>query len=325
LPLSAVTPADRVLSEGYGNTTDRAVLLYALLNASGLEPRFILSSDLPRTDGSRLPVVSILQREAFNTLLVEVIGDRKEPVYLGDTGQYAEIGTLAHNNQPAIDLNTGKLENPRSGTGDAIETEFTINLSETGRAELTKKTTFSGIEFEPFHEQFAQFTPEERRRAHQSLLSQISQSAEAAGDMETSFDHPGHIQFAAVLPAYAVRDGDQMYFTLPEGLNGLLNLKTSRRENPFYIGKPLNRAFRYKIVIPEGWEAVLLPASSRTELPAGAGRVDVNVTARGGQIIVVQQAQLNESIIPACDYARLVAVNDGLTAPSARTILLRKK
>ncbi|MCC7299938.1 MAG: DUF3857 domain-containing protein, partial [Verrucomicrobia bacterium] len=42
LPLSAVTPADRVLSEGYGNTTDRAVLLYALLNASGLEPRFIL-------------------------------------------------------------------------------------------------------------------------------------------------------------------------------------------------------------------------------------------------------------------------------------------
>ena len=32
LPLSSITPAEQTLAEGYGNSTDRAVLLYALLD-----------------------------------------------------------------------------------------------------------------------------------------------------------------------------------------------------------------------------------------------------------------------------------------------------
>jgi hypothetical protein len=170
LPLSAITPADQVMAEGYGNTTDRAVLLYALLDAAGLKPRFILSSSLPCGDGSSMPVVKTLQREAFNTVLVAAIGDNKETVYLGDTGQYAQLGTLAHNDRPSIDLKTGKLETPQAEFPNAVETGFTLNLSETGDILLTKKTIFSGTGFESFHQGFAQFTPEERHRAYQSLV-----------------------------------------------------------------------------------------------------------------------------------------------------------
>ena len=42
LPLSAVTKADQTLADGYGNMTDRAVLLYAMLKAVGFSPEFVL-------------------------------------------------------------------------------------------------------------------------------------------------------------------------------------------------------------------------------------------------------------------------------------------
>jgi transglutaminase-like putative cysteine protease len=325
LPLSAISPADQVLAESYGNTTDRAVLLYALLDAAGLKPRFVLSSNLPRIDYAAAPVLNTFQRTVFSTILVAVNGDDKKPIYLGDSGQYAEPGTLAHAGQPAINLKSGKFEIPQAAFPDGIETAFALKLSETGDVELTKKMILSGTEFEKDHKQFAQFTPEDRRRAHQNLLSQLSQSAVAAGELQTSFDYPGQIQFAATLPAYAVRDGNRMYFTLPEGLDNLLNLKASRRENPFYIEKPVYKAFLYDIVLPEGWEPALIPESLHIELPAGAGFVDVRVSTNAGRITILQRAQLNAAIIPPGEYDKLLQINDRLTGPSAKTILLQKK
>jgi len=325
LPLSAVTPADQVLTESYGNTTDRAVLLYALLDAAGLKPQFILSSSLPRVEGVNLPVINILQRAAFGTLLVAVTGDKKETVYLGDSGQYAEPGTLAHSGQPAINLKSGKLVSPQTALTNGIDTSFEFRLSDTGDVTLTEKAEFSGTSFEHFHELFAQFTPEDRRRKHQQLLSVISQSAKAVGELQTSFTYPGNMQFSASLPAYATRDGDWMYFNLPAGLDNLLNLKSSRRENPFYIEEPVHQIFYYNITLPKGWLTTLAPESFHMELPAGGGFVDIKVSAKSGRITIRQEAQLNAAIIPPEDYDKLLELNNRLTAPSARTILLRKK
>lgn len=325
LPLSAITPADQVLAEGYGNTTDRAVLLYAMLDAAGLNPRFMLASDLPCADEISNPVTTVLQREFFNTILVAVTSDKKETIYLGDSGQYAALGTLAHAVRPAINLKTGKLEIPQAGLPDALETGIAMNIAENGDVALSKIIGFSGTEFEKFHEQFTQFTLEERRRVHQDLLSQISQSAEASGELTTSFTHPGQLQFAAALPSYATRNGNNLYFNLPEGLGNLLNLQASRRESPFYIEKPVHRAFRYEITLPKNWEPSLIPASFRTELPAGAGVVDVRVLAENEKIIITQKAQINPAIIPPGDYDKLLELNNRLTEPSARAILLRKR
>lgn len=324
LPISAVTPADQILAEGYGNNADRAVLLYALLDNAGLNPRFVLSSGLPCAEGLNSPAINTLQRSFFDTVLVAVTGDKKETVYLGDSSQYAKAGTLAHSGRPAIDLKTGRLEIPQATLPDAVETGFAFNLSENGDTALTKRMVFSGTEFEKFNAQFARFTPEERRRAHQTLLSQISQSAEASDELQTSFKYPGRIQFAARLPAYAVRDGNRMYFNLPEGLGDLLNLKTSRRESPFYIEKPVCKVFFYEITLPEGWEPVLTPEPFRAVLPAGAGFAEIKVSAAPGKIIILQQAQLNAAIIPPDEYDKLLEISNKLTAPSGRAILLRK-
>jgi transglutaminase-like putative cysteine protease len=325
LPLSSITPADQTLAEGYGNTTDRAVLLYALLDAAELKPRFILSSDLPQAPGAAEPMIKTLQRDWFGTVLVAVNSEKKKTIYLGDSGQYAEPGTLAHSGRPAIDLKNGKISAPQAGLPDATETRFVLNLSETGDLELHKLVSFFGTDFEHFHEKFAQFTPEKLRRAHQTMLAQFSQSAQTTNELQTSFNYPGQYQFSANIPAYAVCEGKQMYFTLPEGLGNLLGLETSRRENPFCIEDPVRRMFLYEITLPAGWEPVILPEAFRTELPAGAGTVETTVSSEKQWIIIKQTAQLNPAIIPAEDYGQLLALNARLTGPGVKTVLLRKK
>jgi transglutaminase-like putative cysteine protease len=325
LPLSAITPADRTLAEGYGNSTDRAVLLYALLDAVKLKPRFILASGLPRAAGIADPVRNTLQREVFDRVLVAVSNDRKETVYLGDSGQYAAIGALASAGRPAIDLRSGKPATPQALLPDAEETTFLLDLAESGDVRLSKQTRLYGTLFESFHARFAQLTPEERRREHQAQLKAISQSAQATSELKTGFSHPGTIEFEAALPAYAAREGDRLYLILPGGLGNLLGLKTSDRRNPFQIDEPLLRTITWDLLIPEGWEIDLIPEPFSVDLPAGAGRVETSITPGAGRLVIRQQAQLNPTVIPPTLYNDLLDLNARLTAPAARTILLHKK
>jgi transglutaminase-like putative cysteine protease len=325
LPLSAITPAPQVLTEGYGNTTDRAVLLYALLDAAGLKPRFFLSSSLSAAAKVSEQPLEALQRGFFDTVLVAAAGDNKQTLYLGDSGQYAEPGTLAHTGRPAINLESGRIETPQTTLPDGIYTFIKMTLAENGDVSLTCEEQFTGTEFENFHRQFAQFTPEERKRAYQELLSGLSQSAEAAGDMETSFDYPGTLKFSASLPAYASKDGNRMYFTLPDDLGGLINLQSSSRENPFYIGNPGRRVISCSITLPQGWRPVFVPTPIHMELPSGGGFVDVTVSAGMNSLNIQMEAQLNPALIMQDDCDRLLELSNRLTAPAARTLLLKKQ
>ena len=47
MPLTAITPATETIKDGYGNSSDRAIVLYAMLKAAGFKPQFVLASGLP--------------------------------------------------------------------------------------------------------------------------------------------------------------------------------------------------------------------------------------------------------------------------------------
>jgi len=324
LPLSAITPADQTLTEGYGNTTDRSVLLYALCKAAKLKPRFVLASSLPQNETLATPLIDYLQRAPFNTLLVAVEND-KTVYYLGDSGQYAEPGTLAHRDRPAINLETGKLENPETDLADSTETVYSIDLAENGHVDLIARTSFSGTAFERFHKRFAEFTPEERRRETQDLLSRISQSAEAAGELRTDFTYPGKLEFATRIADYAIREDHHLYLTLPGGLGNLLNLKTTRRDNPFYIGKPIRKTIAYEIALPEGWKPALIPETFQVELPQGAGSIEVFAEMINRKLVILQHAEINPALVDTKGYTHLLDLNNRLTQPAARTLLLKKE
>jgi len=323
LPLSAITPADQILLEGYGNTTDRAVLLYALCEAAKLKPRFVLSSSLPRIHKASSPLIDTFQRTPFDTLLV-AIPDGNKVYYLGDNGQYAQPGAVAHEERPSINLETRELEIPQSSMTNSTETTVIIDLAETGDVDLIQKTIFRGDAYEGFHKTFVEFTPEQRQRETQNILSRISQSTEVIGELRTSYSYPGSIEFASRIPAYAVRENHHLYLTLPGGLGNLLHLKSSQRDNVFYIESPIRKTFLYEINLPPDWKPLLIPESFRINLPSGAGSVEVSTGMMNGKLLVRQHAELNPALLSVEDYDILLELNNQLTKPASRTLLLHK-
>lgn len=324
LPLSAITPADRILAEGYANTTDRAVLLYALLDAARLKPRFILTSDLPRYSHPSIPPITALQRNAFGSLLVAVDDDNKQPVYLGDTGQYAVLGTTDAAGRPSVDLRTGTVFLPEAQIPNRLETAYLIVLDDQGNAQITRRARYSGTAGESFHRMFAQFTPEQRRREHQRLLSRLSQSATAASDLVTCLES-GLLEFSANVPSFALLSGDRMNFTLPETIGNVLALRSSRRENPFYIQDPVDQILSFEIIPPEGWSTAVVPETFSLLMPADAGAIFSQTVESDLRLQIVQRAHILPAIIPAEEYTRLLHIHGRLNAPSAETVLLRKQ
>ncbi|QHI70002.1 DUF3857 domain-containing protein [Tichowtungia aerotolerans] len=322
LPLSAITPAEQTLAEGYGNSIDRAVLLYALSDAVKLKPRFVLSSGLPRIKGINTSLMDTFQRQPFNVPLVAIENDKKD-YYFGDSGRYAAPGTLEHNRNPAINLKTGELEFPETSLENRSDTSYQMVIAENGDVTVLKSTNFSGTPFEAFHKIFAEFTPEELRREQQRQLSDLSQSAEAIRPLLPSFEE-GTLTLAAKLKNYAVVDGDHMYFTLPGGLDNLLGIRSDRRSSAFYIGDPIQTSRLYELILPKGWRPALAPKAFKTELPENGGTVQVQTAPTRNGMLILQEADINPTIVHVKDYDELLDLNSTLTRPAARTIMLKK-
>jgi transglutaminase-like putative cysteine protease len=322
LPLSAITPAEQTLTEGYGNRTDYAVLLYALADAAKLKPRFVLSSALPEMKELSTPALATFQRNPFNTPLVAIEYNDTE-TYFGDSGRYATPGTLAHTRNPAIDLKESELEIPDTAIPNRGDRVYRFTVQETGDVSVSQTTQFSGTAFEAFHKRFAEFTPEDLRREEQTLLSALSQSAQTIQPINPSF-RDRTLTLEATLPNYAVIDGNYMYLTLPGGLGNILDIQSDQRISPFYIAEPIGTSYTYELELPKGWRTVLLPESFRTELPANGGTVSVQTEQDGNTLTIIQKADIHPALVPVKDYDELLELNSRLTQPSTRTILLER-
>ncbi len=330
LPLSAITPADTVLADGYGNSADQAVLLYAMLRQAGFRPEFVLASWTPLDEPLRKKLLALPFAYVFPDVLVQVKADGRH-LLLNDTDQYDALGAIGHENRTGLFLQRGRLEvlQPEESLASRSETSFDLEITADGDAVIRKTKRFYGGAYGSRRKYYDELPPEERRRHFQEMLADLSQSAEPVGDLETDFTaYPGTESFTAKVAKFAVRDGQYLYFSLPASFGNLFALRADERTNDYYLDDDLDVRFTTTIHLPPGFAAPLLsPEQLDVKIPAGLGTVSVqrSTSADGTVLVFTHTAKADAGIIPAASYGELFELNRRLGQSSARTVLLQAK
>ena len=160
-------------------------------------------------------------------------------------------------------------------------------------------------------------------------MAKISQSARAVSELTADYErYPGRQEFSVFTERYGVVDGEYLYFTVPAGLGGtLFKYRSSQRSLPLSWEAHIDQLVEMNIVLPGGYEPVVMPRDFSWQAPGGAGVVDVAVeySPRAHAVRIVQMADLRPALIPADDFADIVKAGQRLAHPDMRTILLKKK
>ncbi|MDA0991619.1 MAG: DUF3857 and transglutaminase domain-containing protein, partial [Verrucomicrobia bacterium] len=343
VPLSTITPADRTLNDGYGNTTDRAVLLYAMARAAGFKPEFVVASGRPAIESFRQSLEDAPLQDVFSRVLVRVWHKRlgiaaNHYVYLGDTDQYAAIGASTHARNWALELPGGAITAIEPARENRKETDYAIRLSPNGDAVMMVTRRYYGEAFGQENRRFAEMRPEERDRYFQELVADLAQSAEPVSVLTTDFSgYPGWVRFSVRIPSYAVCDGNLMYLTLPTSLERLLTLRADTRSLPLFLASERHDQETLTILYPDGYEPVALPPEVRVQDLAGLdASVHVDDGQLGGQLTSPDEARHRSlvitfdttqvpSIVPTSDYPALLRMDRDLSHQRARMVVLEKR
>lgn len=315
LPLSCLTPVDRTLRDGYGNSADRAILIASLLKSAGIDSRFLLASDLPDLECYRNPWHLLFLPPLYHQVLVEAEG-----FVLNDSDQYAALGTTAHRGNLALNLDTGKIETVK-GREDKTVIHYEIALNDDNSALVRLKRSYTGTAFAARNRLYSEMTPELRKRHEQSMTAAVSENAEQLEPLKVTLtDSECTEELSVKVDRFMVANGDYLQFDLPGNIAGsLIRPLPEKREYPYLIGIDNKTELTYRIKTPPRIrvEAEMLPPDLQYRY------VEVQ-SFRVEDITVKVKADFTPVILSPMDYLTLRAVQAKLSHPSMNTILLKK-
>ena len=336
IPLDHITPAERVLSEGYGNSADRAVVLHAMLTEAGLEPEFLLASWVSAIEGLQRPLRDYPAPHWFSGVLVRVPMEGGM-IYLNDTDQYAHLGTTRNDGHPGLVLKTGTFETIEPLTelhADRRDTDIFINLSEQGDIVMKQVRTYYGTNYAALSKQFSEMSPEERKRYQEQMVSAISQSARPVGDLVVRYDtYPATEELTVAIDSYAVRQDDYLYLKVPGLINMLEGVTSDTRQNPLYQSGSRKARITVEVELPDGIKCceLLPPEDFRVGMGSGGGismETSVAEAADGRKrevVRILQDVDIDPVVIAPSDYPGLLESQRIISHPRSNLILVRMK
>jgi transglutaminase-like putative cysteine protease len=323
LPLSELSAADTTLADGYGHAADRAILLRAMLAAAGFHPEFVLASDLPPIAGITNVSLSFPLPNSFESPLVRIaVGG--QTYYLNDTDQYAKLGATSYDGKEALVLSTQTPEiiHAARGCEDRTETDYSLSISDGGQTRVGVTRHYYGDYYAEKNRFFSELPPEERRRYHQEIVSQVAQGARPAGDLKTRFDtYPGLEQFTVEVDNYSVVDGNYLYFDLPF-TPSLFPAGADRRALPLYLARKDRNTIRTEIKLPRRFRhEVIAPPSRNLDVPDGGGTARITSAQTHGKCVITDELDTAPAIIEPRDYSAVLKVESALERKSSKVFL----
>ncbi len=325
LPYNDLSDAEVTMIEGYGNAADRAILLYSLLEELGFKPEFILAGgeDFEPTVKHRRQLASA---HGFEHVLVRV-RHKGQDYWFNDADHYAELPCTNYDNGTGLDKK-GRfftIHVDEKYRNVAIP-HTSVTVAADGSALYERTVLYYGLQCASRKRFFAEQTPEQRRRYYQELVAGISQSATAAGELETDFEsYPGRVTYKVKIEDYGTCDGDYMYFGIGNPLTGMLNLRADSRKMPLYLWGRVDQKETIRLVLPAEYGNVLMqPQNLKWKSPMGKGVMKRRCRRKGQTLDFSFHTKLSTEYIGAEQYPQLLEDSRTLRHPSARTMLLKK-
>ncbi len=319
LPWSAFSAPDVTLAARYGNSADRAILLYAMLKAVGLPAEFVVA-------GSRADAFSAGQSHELQPWPVAGEFDRVlvrtgVGIYLNDTSEYAWPGTTPSHHRRGLEA-TG-LTRISAWEEEQQRLALRLELNADGAGEITVTRTLYGGDYEREKRRFAEFTPEERARYGQELADRVVRGAELQGALKTDFSgYPGVLEFRLRVAALVGRSGDYRSLELPlfGTLATALPAAGDLRTTPIWRNDEVRLELSYELRFPADWRfCPTAPALWSDRLPGGECRLSRQLGADwlklNGSLI------LATGLLEANDFPSVVSLRRALAEPGNRTLL----
>ncbi len=320
VPLSALSRPETTLADGYGSEADRAILLDALLRAAGIPSRLVLAAADPAK--ALEPRGRRLQGDFYDNLVCIATVDGRD-LMLDNPSQYAALGASALDGCPLLELDGhARLCRVDAPFHRQVRRAFDIRLQADGSAILHVCRQFTGADYQAFCQQYAQITPEDRRRLFEEMLSSLAPDAKAASGLKTDLGYPGTLAFDAKLPHFAISGGPYLYFDLPDAVSCVSgDALSDRRVTPLLQSYDDDTDATWSVTLPEGYTLKGEAPAFHWQGPGHLGGVRIEGKQEGGVLTVRERVDLNPEVIQPANYPALVEVNRRLAHAPWRVLL----
>ena len=321
-----LTPPERTLNDGYGNSADRAVVIAALLDRAGIKYDFVAASRIPYLQKTAKSLRDHPQ-PVFKDVLVYI---PELNIYLNDTDQYAVPGSTEHASKIGLSLKSGRLTAIRPGhkAEDATVTTFHIAPEPNGSAAIDVTVEFFGTSFNLQKRASFEMTPEERRQFCELLAAELLPEAKLEKTKCDFSQYPGKIEFKFKADGFArAVEGGKLIFELPGGkeLIAAVNAVELGRRTPALRSQGVRKEVKYRIKLPAGCR-VERRRPPRIELGRrNSSYFAEHSTITSGQVSIDARLVLPTELIQPCDYVELMNLQRDLVRHFRRRIVLSNK
>jgi hypothetical protein len=294
---------EQVLARRFGDCKDKASLLYALLDALGIESRLVL---LRMRRLGRLPEQPA-SLAVFNHAILYV---PELDLWLDGTAAYSGSRDLPAEDRGATVLVVNPDGPPRFGTipearpeENRFESTLEVALAPEGSARVTGGWRIAGMDAPAYRRSY--LVENERRAQLEGALNRVFPGVKVEGVQVSELarlEEDVALRFSLAVPRYAQPDGEGLRFTPFGAARGYTEAyaSLSARRHDLDLGGPRETHFTYRHQLPAGWGVRELPAPAAAETPLGGYQIRYRLER--GALVAEGHVRLGVGRVPAEAY-----------------------
>jgi hypothetical protein len=328
--------ASAVLSNRYGDTRDKTVLLVSMLRAAGIEawPAAVAARPVPAGLAAALdgvPTLSLMDhllvavRDGAGYRFLDPIVDDAPYGYLrwgrGNTALLVrDDGTGERVSVPAFE--------PKENVAHRF---LTVTMNPDGSAAVEAKCSLTGYFDRKTRMALKDALPTDVQKAFDTAANAVSAGAKDVSHTMTDLADlavPVTVSQEIDAPDFAVPQGDMMVVRVPPfpydfAATGIAPT-LSERKFPFEYPCEVDNRLEVTIRVPQGYDVARIPETVSVSTPVAEFDLACRWNADQRTIVWQLDTVVRSRRIEVPDYAAFKAGHDAVTAPKNRLVLLKK-